>query len=271
MAGFHRQGFVPPDIDHWPDQVNGDQRQRHTAHYDVLAVSKDTLIWRDKTAASPTIIKLYFQRGVITWWRMHAFAFRVEREFNALRAMHDAGVPVSVPVAWSKGFAGHLGGRFEALMTEEIPDVTPLSDWLSQPHDTAQRQQLLFSLMSHLATMHHAGIYHGALYTRNVLVSEPQQAHVRVALIDTPKAVILPHDVFGSPLARLDMINFFQRLTRSRAVPFDEMLDYARCYGFKPQHAKTLIRQAADYQPSSNRRNLERAMSMLYFLGVKRA
>ena len=100
---------------------------------------------------------------------------RGHAEYLALRDMRWTGVPAIRPLAY--GVRLELG--FVAacvLITEEVPGAVNLTTFAQQVADgrgrlsRAARGQMIRALAERVAEMHEAGISHGNLYWRNILV-----------------------------------------------------------------------------------------------------
>ncbi len=95
-------------------------------------------------------------------------------EFDMLRSLYEAGLPVPRPYAavyWKQGFAYRA-----AIIMEEIPNVRPLASAL----DDADSEQVARAIY----TMHEQGVWHADLNAYNVLL-DPEG---RAWLIDFDKA-----------------------------------------------------------------------------------
>jgi hypothetical protein len=106
-----------------------------------------------------------------TFFGMH----RGHAEYLALTTMREVGIPAVRAVAYGGRRLGHfLTACF--LITEEVPDAVNLTTFALQVRagrrvlSVVQRRALLRALAEQLATMHAAGISHGNLFWRNILV-----------------------------------------------------------------------------------------------------
>jgi len=110
-----------------------------------------------------------FFRG--TFFGMH----RGQAEYRALNALREAGIPAVRAVAYGERRIGHfLTACF--LITEEVPDAVDLTHYALRLADgrivltRAQRHRLIRTLATQLAALHAAGLSHGNLFWRNILV-----------------------------------------------------------------------------------------------------
>ncbi len=106
-----------------------------------------------------------------TFFGMH----RGHAEYLALTTMREVGIPAVRAVAYGGRRLGHfLTACF--LITEEVPDAINLTTFALQVRagrrtlGAPQRRDLLRALAEQLASMHAAGISHGNLFWRNILV-----------------------------------------------------------------------------------------------------
>lgn len=97
------------------------------------------------------------------------------REWQLLKDMHDAGLPVPAPVAamYIRTGLSYTGD----LITERIPDARPLSSLLERE---PQAQAVYEAVGRCIRAFHKAGIYHADLNAHNVLLDTAG----RVFLID---------------------------------------------------------------------------------------
>lgn len=102
---------------------------------------------------------------------------RGHAECLTLNALRDLGIPAVRPVAYGARRVGHfLAACF--LITEEVPQAVNLTSFAqevvsgSRRLSRGQRAALLERLALQLARMHAAGLSHGNLFWRNVLVRD---------------------------------------------------------------------------------------------------
>ena len=201
------------------------------------------------------MLKLYYGRGPLNWCREQLFAFRVKREYHALRFLENKGIPCSRPQFWTYGNCPELGGRWETLATVMVPNAVPLHHWLA----TAKRPELLNCLQAvfrRIRDMHEAGMHHGALYTRNILLDN---SNLSPYLIDLPRAEIFPGSIIGSRPAWIDLLNFCHQLRPLLAE--DELGDLLKSYyGLSHQNSTLFLKRLTNYRPNKHSRNQQRAL-----------
>ncbi|MCG3127664.1 MAG: 3-deoxy-D-manno-octulosonic acid kinase [Phycisphaerae bacterium] len=120
----------------------------------------------------------YVKRYFYSRWRKRFRSFfrgvffgehRAANEFRLLRSMRDAGVPAVRPVACGARRVCHFVSAC-FLITEEVPDAENLTSFASRPRPESQRRAFGRALATHVAVMHAAGVVHGRLFWRNILV-----------------------------------------------------------------------------------------------------
>lgn len=147
------------------------------------------------------VLKQYLRGGMVApllgdrYFGMNVEHTRSFREFRLLHEMQVIGLPAPVPVAAS---AKRSGLFFRAaLLTQEIPNASPLADQLMHAAaDDAEWQKV----GSCIRQFHNHDIYHADLNARNILFSEG-----KVYLIDFDKGAFryLGESWKASNLARL--------------------------------------------------------------------
>lgn len=262
----YRLGQQPTNFSLWPNSVDKHLINRNNPNYDVLALDSDTLIWRTEfnaiTEQPAAIHKLYFKRGIFSWVREHLFAFRVEREFRALFYLQEKDVPASIPLGWSKGKSKRLGGRFEVLSTQKIPNSIPFSDfWFSDRFSLADKLATLRAVILLIAQMHQVGFYHGALYARNILLSPQEDGSYAPFIIDVPRAVIFNKSLVGDKLAEVDLSHFVASIRKN--LTKEVLLDALLTYGLKAKIAEDLVQKFCQQKAQNKHtRNWQRGYSV---------
>ncbi len=227
----------------------------------VIHISRETLVWAVRHQNEiPLVYKLYKKRGPISWVREHLCQFRVEREFHALSHLARQSIPCSRPVYWTKGRDAQYGGRHEVLVTEEIPDAIACNAWLKTA-TLEQVEEVVVAIGGLFRDMHESGFYHGALYTRNVLLDQAGASGCRPYIIDVPQAIVFPHSLVDSKLAKMDILNFCMKLRRH--FPDSSVLTrLLNSYGLGPEETKRFLSGVAGYRPSKHTRNVNRAYAV---------
>jgi hypothetical protein len=185
-----------------------------------------TLIWREVLAdGKQAVIKLY-RRGLTVWCRSLATGFRVQHEFDGLSHLEMLGIPCSVPLFWCHGHFS-LYGWGEILVTEWVAQSQSLKDLLLTQSE-GDKSLDLSPLFADMARMHSAGLHHGMLRIRNILVKNYPERPVFV-FIDMPRFHHFPRDIRGTRMARYDLMSLCQGL-----LPYfreDQVLLWLSAYG----------------------------------------
>jgi hypothetical protein len=225
----------------------------HPAAGIVLKEEPGTLIWRERLAdGTEAVIKLY-RRRLAEWLRGRLGSFRVANEFAALPKLESLGECCTPPLFWGYGnFGSH--GRGELLATEWQGDCRPLDEWLATDPD-ALRTLDLTHLWATLGRLHDAGLYHGTLLARNILVRGGADAPQFIVL-DMPRCHVFPNGIRGTRMARYDLIFMANTLRRS-LLPADDVPRWLTAYGMS---ADQQSRFAADLRGFRNSGQLRRAI-----------
>ena len=214
-----------------------------------------TLVWRLQLAlpgpVETGVVKLYRRRGVGNRFRGGILPFRVQREFAALCILADGGVPCSQPLAWGWGFAPEHG-YFELLVTREIPGAVSLKEYLATG-DRRLRSEDFLALFDGLRRMHERGVYHGALWPKNILLAKASEGAWEFHLIDLARAVRFPGTLCGTAMARFDLLSLLYSLAQTNAGFDSEAM--LRRYGYDAAEAREIAAQARRYRSSRHLRN----------------
>lgn len=267
LASF-RPGYVTAKTQRWPASVDHQRVPYHTKHYDILALNKDTMVWRETQRTPAVVHKLYYGRGPISWWREHLFAFRVEREYQALSYLVARGVPCSKPVAWTRGVDPYLGHRYEVLSTVEIAHAVSFESlWHDGELSLEEKLPVLQQCMQLIRQMHEAGLHHGALYIRNILLQQTG-AGWQPFIIDTPRAVCCYKNLLGDPLAHIDLCHFLKPMLAP--LTNEQLLAVLAAYGMDNHAGQRFILHLHTYGGGKHQRNKERAYATWRNLGVRK-
>lgn len=206
------------------------------------AIIKDedrTLIWSQTLPDGDRVVaKMYRHRNLIDFWRERLFRFRVQREFETLERMVRHEVPCSEPVFWTYGRSPE-NGRYEILVTHEIADPTPVRELILSGRDHTSGLDL-WPLFQGVRRMHTAGVYHGALNTRNVLL-----AAGHYYIIDSPRSLLYRGSIEGQFAAWADMLCLCHNLCYfSKQSPDTLPID---AYGWDAQTQKEFLDALAGY------------------------
>jgi Lipopolysaccharide kinase (Kdo/WaaP) family len=185
-----------------------------------------TLIWREVLAdGRQAVVKLY-RRGLTVWCCSLAYGFRVRREFDGLSLLEKFGIPCSVPLFWCHGHFG-LYGWGELLVTEWVAQSQSLRDLLVIRSEISSFLDLS-PLFADMARMHSAGLHHGMLRTRNILVTNYPERPV-FAFVDMPRFHYCLRDIRGTRMARYDLMSLCEGLFPH--FPEDKVLSWLSAYG----------------------------------------
>ncbi|HOX57776.1 MAG TPA: lipopolysaccharide kinase InaA family protein [Candidatus Paceibacterota bacterium] len=213
------------------------------------------LVWRLQLVlpglVEAGVVKLYRRRGMWNRLRGGVLRFRVQREFSALCALADGGVSCSQPLVWGWGFAP-THGHFELLVTREIPGVVSLKEYLAASGGRLRAEDLL-PLFDNLCRMHERGVYHGALWPKNILLAKATGGAREFHLIDLARSVRFPENIFGTSMARFDLLSLLYSLVQTDAAFDSEAV--LRRYGCGPAEARKIATQALGYRSSRHLRN----------------
>jgi tRNA A-37 threonylcarbamoyl transferase component Bud32 len=210
-----------------------------------------TLIWSESRAGGGnTVVKLYRRRALLDPVRRSVAAYRAEREYRLLRRLRERGVACPEPLAWSYG-RSRVHGRFERLDTREIEGAVPLTDLSG-----ATAHPELSPLFALVRRMHAAGIAHGALYARNVLVTLAAGSEPQYYLIDFAHGRAFRRDIAGSRPADYDLLDLLLSLKRQR--PVDAAGAWLAAYGLAPDAARSLLERLAQHRSERPWRHFRR-------------
>ncbi len=217
-----------------------------------LKEEEETLLWRlELPAVGAGIVKLYRRRGDWNGIRGRVLSFRVQREFVGLCVLADGGVPCSVPLLWGWGRALEHG-QFELLVTREITDAVNLKDYFAAG-SPALRSEDFLPLFDALRSMHECGVYHGALWPKNILLTRAVDGVCQFHVIDLARAVRFPGSILGTAMARYDLLSLLYSLARANVDCDAEAL--LRRHGYQPAEARQIAEQARRYRSSRHLRN----------------
>jgi tRNA A-37 threonylcarbamoyl transferase component Bud32 len=201
------------------------------------------------------VLKVYRRWNLAHWSRKRLTGFRVRREFRALTRLREAGVECVDPVFWGIGWSPDHG-RFEVLATREVPAAHRLCDALAG-QARAVRRDVLGRLFETLARTHQSGVYHGAPFLGNVLVSAVDASAPAICLLDFEKSVSFGRDIRGTRMATFDLVNLV-RSVRSRAGKDDARVALCR-YGLDEAEVARVFVLSESYRSSKFQRHRRRA------------
>jgi hypothetical protein len=121
-------------------------------------------------------------------------------------------------------------GRYgwgELLATQWLPNSRPLEDVLVADPEAGRKLDLA-PLWSTVGRLHDAGLRHGTLLARNVLIRGEPDA-LEFFLLDLPRFHRFPYGIRGTRMARFDLL--FLANTLLRALPPDDLPRWLAAYG----------------------------------------
>ena len=257
-----REGFRSPSYDLLPELPQVMSCPSTDESKQIISQSSNTLIWSGKIGTTPVIGKLYYSRPSIDWLRSNLTRFRTQREYAALSHLQRHQVASSRPVFWTAGYEPKLGGRFEALITETLPDAKPLKRWITRA-ETSSALQVMSKIGALIRAMHDTGLYHGALYTRNILICQSEAPTPYI--IDTDAAIIFPRSLFASSLASIDLLCFCSRL-KSRPDASQLIEQLLASYELPPRRHDHFYRQLNQNEKYPRNKELIKVYANLYRL-----
>jgi hypothetical protein len=193
---------------------------------EVIKSEPITLIWRAVLADGRQVAVKMYRRRLLVRCRSLGIRFRAQREFDGLSQLEKLGIPCSVPVFWCHGYFGPYGWA-EILVTEWVAQSQSLRDLLVT-HSEAHKFLDLSPLFVDMAMMHGAGLHHGVLRTKNILVKDYPESPVFV-FTDLPRFHCFPGDIRGKRMAHYDLMCLCERLLTY--FPEDKVLSWLSAYG----------------------------------------
>lgn len=95
--------------------------------------------------------------------------------------------------------------------------------------------------MQLISQMHNAGLHHGAMYPRNILMQQLDDGSYTPHIIDTPMALVCYHTLKGDQLASIDLQHFLYTLKNQ--LPEETMAEALEVYGQSSAAAENLARK----------------------------
>jgi tRNA A-37 threonylcarbamoyl transferase component Bud32 len=178
----------------------------------IIKLEKKCIIWKDYLdSGTPVVIKIYRDMNFINYIRKKCFGFRVQREYNALKKLTEQNIQCSKPISWNYGFSPRYG-FYEQLITEEIKDSKPLTNFLSQCSEKSNGVMNLQPLFFAIKDMHQKGIFHGHLRPKNILVKKDKSGNLQYFFIDMPHARFFSRPIHSIALAVYDLVQLITKL-----------------------------------------------------------
>ena len=237
---------------------HGAALELHPASGVILKQEPGTLIWHERLAdGTEAVLKLY-RRGFVAWCRCRLSAFRTWNEFRALRQLESLGERCTPPLFWGHGRFGRYGWG-ELLATRWLPDSHPLEDVLIADPEAGRKLDLA-QLWSTVGRLHDAGLHHGTLLARNILIRGDADAS-EFFLLDLPRFHRFAYGIRGTRMARYDLM--FLANTLLRTLPPDNLQSWLAAYGMNADEQAEFRASLARFRNSSR---LRRAVGMEFNL-----
>ena len=228
----------------WPHKLEPDQIIKAEAHCYICTVTME-----DNTLA---VMKMYYHRGFLNYIRETIFNFRAQREYSILRKLAEYRVPCSLALFWTHGYCKEYG-FYELIGTRQIFASVSLDAFLFS--ETLRDQSVDFgALFQSLGNMHHAGVYHGALSTKNILVVATAKTRPEYDLIDLARGWIFPRSIFGSRIASYDLVKLVRNIESHLGQGYCRQ--FLVQYGLGKEAIEKLYRDFYRYNSYSRKRKL---------------
>lgn len=223
----------------------------------LLKDEPGTLIWLTQPVEGPEcLVKMYRHRGALTTLREQATRFRVQREYENLEHLRRADIPCTEPVCWATG-RDKVHGFYEILVTEYISGAQPIRAVYRRVDDLTEGPDLT-TVFEQIRAMHRAGLYHGALNARNVMLRPGVDGRsAEFFQLDLPNAVCFPYDLAETRMAWHDLMHFSKRI--SVHVQDRDALRILEAYAFSKAKRTRFVEEWQTYRASRHTRNRLRA------------
>lgn len=224
----------------------------------LLKEERGTLIWREHLADdSDAVVKLY-RRGFPVWLRCRLTAFRCWHEFQALTTVEALGMRCTPPLFWAQGRFPGLGWG-ELLATRWVPGCRSLAEALAADPELCQSLDLA-PLFAAVGRLHDAGVHHGTLLARNVLVTG-EAGPDGFVFCDMPRFHRFPYGIRGTRMARFDLL--FLLNTLRAAATAANLSRWLSAYGMTKAERLQLTAQFSRFRNSPR---LRRALGLEFNL-----
>ncbi len=219
----------------------------------VIKAEPQCRIWFEQLEdGTPAVIKMYYQRGVHNFVRQKILGFRVRKEYEALKALEEIGIPCTRPLFYDYGYCRERG-FFELLATREIPGATSLASTLaSRPSESSDID--LAPLFQMVYTMHKGGVYHGRLSPKNILVQQTNKSQVKFFILDMPHAQLFSTSILDKTIAWYDILQLVSKLERFLGIGYCR--PFLAGYGFGEMSIEQLYNDPGYYQTLSRSQRL---------------
>ena len=220
----------------------------------LIKAEAKTLIWSEPLqGGGRAVVKMYRRRGPFEPLRRLWVPYRVEREYLLLKRLHENGIPCPEPIRWSKG-KDRRHGRYEILVTREIPATEPLADLMKRAPSAVPDLAPLFRIARR---MHDAGVAHGAFYATNILVSVPPGDPPHYHLIDMAHGCRFRHGIAGTRPAIFDVLDMLRAI--ERRMPIDDCARWLAGYGTGEDGTRQFLKMLESHRLERPWRHIRRA------------
>lgn len=217
----------------------------------ITKIERHTLIWIDPLPeGGRAVFKMYRQRSLPVFWRERVTRFRVEREYEVLNHLSQRDVPCPEPLCWTHGRSAEHG-RYEVLATREIRGATSLRE-LARSGEHRRMTLDLGLLFRTVRRMHDSGVYHAVLKTDNVLVAPGPGGGQVFYIVDTPRALLFPRSIVGTPMAWRDLQHLSHGLIHYLELSPDRIP--LRDYGLDESTQREFGRRLESFRRTKRRR-----------------
>jgi serine/threonine-protein kinase RIO1 len=232
-----------------PARARGTRLTLQIPPREQLSKCEDRVVgWNERLAdGTLAFVKLYLRRPRTIAREGVRTTVRACREFDQLQRLYDAGIHCTAPLFWGWGATERLG-RVEVLATRLVNDSQTLRDAIRE-RESVIEEFAWRDLLSSVDAMHAAGIHHGGLSTKNILLD----AKGGFYLCDLAKSMFYPTSIIGSRMALFDLVHFFHGLGK---LIGSERRDEILRDGRSPELAEQVMRKAATYKRRSRIQHL---------------
>lgn len=263
INGTHESGACPRDAEYrepvslsvgeslHPEVASGARAVISVpAHDDLEKCESRVVAWRGGLAdGTRAFFKLYTHRPARRITHGVRTQLRVCREFNGLSRLEESGVRCTPPLYWGHGRSDLLG-HVELLVTALVEGAEPLRRALQARAALADELDWK-ALLASVEAMHEAGVHHGGLSAKNILLDSRQ----RFVLCDLAKSMCYPTALGGTRMAFFDLVHLFAGL--SKLVGSDRCEQILADGSGDPVLAERVMAKAARYH---RRRRVQRKL-----------
>lgn len=216
-----------------------------------LKKQERTLIWTAPlVTGGGAVYKVYLQRNFWSHFLGFFWSLCARREYENLLLLEERGVPCTEPLLWGLG-RSPIHGRFEILVTRELPEALSLRDGVRET-GRLPSLDLILRASGLVRQMHACGMYHGALGWKNLLASPSPGGEIRIHIADLARSLRFNRDIFGSRMARLDLLHFCHHLAPRMGV--EACRSFLKEYGLDDRSVADCIEALDGFRTENNMR-----------------